>query len=99
MPPLPRKSKAKAQAKAKEAPANEKIPVSSLKLLEAELGHVVSLGDKPLTVQAVETRIAEAKPAGKSLDAFIVRYGTNAPPARVAAKAKMAAAILRDLHF
>ena len=68
VPPLPRKSKAKAQAKVKEAPANGKIPVSSLKLLEAELGHVVSLRDKPLTAQAVETRIAEAKPAGQSQD-------------------------------
>ena len=46
-----------------------------LRLLAAELGHVLNLGNKPLTAQAVETRLISAKPPGKVLDGFILRHG------------------------
>ena len=41
------------------------IPTSTLRLIEAELGHCVSLGDKPLTAEALESVLATAKRKGK----------------------------------
>ena len=78
---------------------SDKIPVAYLKLLEAELGHIVNFGNKPLTVGAVESQLQAVKPAGKRLDVFLTRYGQKAPPSRIAAKIKMAAALLKELQF
>ena len=81
-------------------PDENQIPVAILKLLEAELGHSVSFGNKPLTRKAVETRLASAKPPAKSLNSFIVRYGNGkAPPTRNVAKAKLVASIVKELKF
>ena len=75
------------------------IPLSSLRLVEAELGHCLSLGNKPLTSEALEKRLAAAKPKGKMMDAFITRYGNDkkTPPTRITAKAKLMASIVKGL--
>ena len=75
------------------------IPTSTLRLIEAELGHCVSLGDKPLTAEALESVLATAKRKGKSMDSFIGRYGSKAPPTRITAKAKVIASIAKDLRL
>lgn len=78
------------------------IPTATLRLVEAELGHVLSLGDKPLSAAALETKLAAAKRKGKSMDAFISRYGkgqNKAPPTRITAKAKVVAAIAQELRL
>ena len=77
----------------------ELIPLSSLRLVEAELGHCLSLGNKPLTSEALEKRLAAAKPKGKMMDAFITRYGNDkkTPPTRITAKAKLMASIVKGL--
>lgn len=97
VPPLPNKqlpSSDPVQA------CDERISVAMLRLLEAELDHAVSFGSQPLTASELETELVAAKAPGKSLNAFIVRHGNGkSPPTRVAAKAKLAAAILKDLRF
>ena len=100
VPPMPSKSVPNREPDSDEVSDGDKIPVAILKLVEAELGHTVSFGNKPLTSQSVETRLASAKPPGKSLNAFIVRYGKGkAPPTRNAAKTKMVAALMKELKF
>ena len=103
IPPLPQqecKTQVQPKGKGKPQPAqSDKIPVAYLKLLEAELGHIVNFGNKPLTVGAVESQLQAVKPAGKRLDGFLTRYGQKAPPTRIAAKIKMAAALLKELQF
>jgi hypothetical protein len=103
IPPLPQqecKTQVQPKGKGKPQPAqSDKIPVAYLKLLEAELGHIVNFGNKPLTVGAVESQLQAVKPAGKRLDVFLTRYGQKAPPTRIAAKIKMAAALLKELQF
>lgn len=78
------------------------IPTATLRLVEAELGHALSLGDKPLSAAALETKLSAAKRKGKSTDAFISRYGkgqNKALPTRVTAKAKVIAAIAQELRL
>lgn len=101
VPKLPSKHTTQVQDPPKESSlADVKIPVVSLKLLEAELGHAVDLGQSPLSAKSLEALIVQPKRGlGKKLDQFISRYGKDAPPARVAAKAKMVAAILGNLQF
>ena len=74
IPPLPQqecKTQVQPKGKGKPQPAqSDKIPVAYLKLLEAELGHIVNFGNKPLTVGAVESQLQAVKPAGKRLDVF-----------------------------
>eukprot|EP00435_Cladocopium_sp_Y103_P004540 s1618_g1.t1 len=58
--------------------SQELIPVSSLKLLEAELGHLVDLGNKPLSANSLESLISQPKRGlGKRLDQFITRWAAE----------------------
>ena len=77
------------------------IPTATLKVIEAELGQCLSLGNKPLSAEDLEHKLASGKRKEKAMDAFICRYGSDqkAPPNRITAKAKLIAIIAQELRF
>ena len=81
-----------------EAPCDT-IPISILRLVEAEMDHAVAFGNSPLNPPDFESKLLSAKVKGKCLDAFIQRYGKKAAPTRIPAKAKLITAIVRELQF
>lgn len=86
---------------ANQAPAESLIPVHILKLIEAELAHCLSLGNKPMSSKELESALQQSKGKGKHLDQFITRHGSSshAPPTRIAAKVKMLVSIAENLKY
>ena len=84
-----------------QAPAESLIPVHILKLIEAELAHSLSLGNKPMSSKELESALQQSKGKGKLLDQFITRHGSSshAPPTRIAAKVKMLVSIAENLKY
>lgn len=83
--------------------AGQQILVSpaALRVLQAELQHKVDLGSSPLSIDDLSSKLGTLKGSGKQLDAIINRYGNGekAPPARIAAKAKMVADLAARMQF
>ncbi|CAE7866689.1 unnamed protein product [Symbiodinium necroappetens] len=77
------------------------VSAGAVRLLQAELHHKVDLGTDPLTVEALAEKLSQCKGLGKQMDAVISRYSKDgkAPPARVAAKAKVLASLASTFNF
>ena len=76
------------------------VKKGNIKLLEAELGHQVDLGDAELSVDDLEKKLVADKSLGPRLSAFLDRYGKDIKAAKkVGDRAQQVVRLTASLNF